>query len=50
MDAETAKKLSEAREKMFGDLKPQGGRSVIIVRGDVRVTPRSPGLVVKVEK
>jgi hypothetical protein len=50
MDAETAKKLSEARENMFGDLKPQGGKSFIIVKGDVRITPKSPGLIVKRER
>ena len=37
MADELAKKLAEAKKKMFGTLQPSGGKSVILVAGDVRV-------------
>ena len=37
MADELAKKLAEAREKMFGNQQPSGGKIVLLVKGDARV-------------
>ena len=43
-----AEKLAEAKAKMFGDLHPTGGKTVIILKGDGNV--RSPDPKVEVQK
>jgi len=37
MADELAQKLAEAKKKMFGDLQPYGGKTVLIVTGDAEV-------------
>ena len=37
MADELAKKLAEAKEKMFGGRQPSGGKIVLLVKGDARV-------------
>lgn len=37
MADELAKKLAEAREKMFGNLQPSGGKILILSKGDAQV-------------
>ena len=37
MSDELAKKLAEAKKKMFGNLQPHSGKTVLLVSGDVKV-------------
>ena len=37
MSDELAKKLAEAKKKMFGNFQPYSGNVVLLVSGDVRV-------------
>lgn len=34
---ELAKKIAEAKEKMFGDLQPSGGKILLLFKGEGRV-------------
>lgn len=36
-DDELAKKIAEARKKMFGDQQPSGGKILLQFKGDARV-------------
>ena len=46
-DDELAKKIAEAKEKMFGDLQPSGGKTKVIVTGEAKVTSTEPKVVIK---
>ena len=37
MGDELAKKLAEAKAKMFGDLQPSGGKTLLLVSGEGRI-------------
>ena len=37
MSDELAKKLAEAKKKMFGNFQPSSGKTVLLVSGDVKV-------------
>lgn len=45
---ELAKKIAEAKKKMFGNLQSSGGKIIVLVRGDARV--ESPDKKVEVRK
>jgi len=47
MADELAKKLAEARKKMFGTLQPSGGKTIVLVRGDARVESSDPNVQVR---
>jgi len=47
MDDELAKKIAEAKKKMFGDLQPSGGKIVLLVKGDARVESSDPKVEVR---
>jgi len=44
---ELAKKIAEAKAKMFGNLQPSGGKSILIVSGDVKVESPDKKVVVR---
>lgn len=46
-DDELAKKLAEAKEKMFGAQQPSGGKIVLLVSGDARVESTDPKVEVR---
>ena len=48
MAEELEKALSEAKKKMFGNLQPSGGRTVVLVKGDANF--RSPDKNVEIRK
>lgn len=37
MSDELAKKLADAKKKMFGNQQPSGGKIILLVKGDARV-------------
>ena len=41
-DNELAKKIAEAKKKMFGNLLPSSGKIVLLVKGDARVESSDP--------
>ena len=47
MSDELAKKLAEAKKKMFGGMQPSGGKTLIIVKGDARVESKTPNVEVR---
>jgi len=47
MADELAKKLAEAKEKMFGNLQPAGGKTLILVKGNARVESKDPKVEVR---
>lgn len=47
MSDELAKKLAEARKKMFGDQQPAGDKIVLLVKGDAKVESKDPKVEVK---
>ena len=46
-DDELAKKIAEAKKKMFGNLQPSGGKIVLLFKGDVRVESSNPNVEVR---
>ena len=48
MADELAKKLAEARKKMFGNQQPSGGKTIVLVRGEADFT--SPNKNVEIRK
>lgn len=47
MADELAKKIAEAKKKMFGDLQASGGKTVLLVKGDARVESSDPKVEVR---
>ena len=47
MADELAKKLAEAKKKMFGDQQGSGGKSVLLVRGESVVKTNDPKVEVR---
>jgi len=47
MANELEEKLAEAKKKMFGNLQPSGGKTVVLVEGDARITCSNPKFVVR---
>ena len=48
MADELAKALAEAKKKMFGNLQPSGGKTVVLVKGDANF--RSPDKNIEIRK
>ena len=46
-DDEMAKKIAEAKKKMFGNLQPSGGRIVLLSKGDAQVRSRDSRVEVR---
>jgi len=46
-DNELAKKIAEAKKKMFGDLQPYGGTTILLVKGNARVESSDPKIEVR---
>ncbi len=44
---ELAKKIAEARKKMFGSVQPSGGKTKVIVTGEAKVTSTDPKVVIE---
>lgn len=47
MADELAKKIAEAKKKMFGDLQPSSGKTVLLFKGDARVESSDPKVEVR---
>jgi len=47
MADELAKKLAEAKQKMFGDRQPYGGKIILFVKGDAEVKSDDPKVEVR---
>jgi len=48
MSDELAKKLAEAKKKMFGDRQPSYGKTIVLVKGDANF--KSPDKNVEIRK
>ena len=46
-DEEMAKKLAEAKKKMFGNQQPSSGKILLMFKGDVRVESKDPNVQVR---
>lgn len=47
MADELAQKIAEAKKKMFGNLQPYSGKTILLVKGDARVESSDPKVEVR---
>ena len=47
MSDELAKKIAEAKAKMFGNQQPSGGKIIVLVKGEGRIESRDKNVEVR---